>query len=148
WSQSVDELTTDYIVPQESGNRSDIEWVSLSNNAGYGLFTCGDQLNFSAGYYTTKNLEEARHRYELEEQDYIVYNVDYQQNGLGSGSCSAGVLDKYQLNNNDYHFVVYCKEYSKAECSPIRSNKHNKDTSKVCVDVKKAETEYSKHSLF
>ncbi|RKQ30221.1 glycoside hydrolase family 2 TIM barrel-domain containing protein [Oceanobacillus halophilus] len=117
WSRTVKELFTPYVVPQENGNRTDVKWVSLTNPSGAGLLAAGDLFNFSAHHYTTENLENARHTTDLVEQDYVVFNIDHQQNGLGSTSCGPGVLEKYQLLNDDFHFTIHLSGYSKSDIS-------------------------------
>ncbi|RDW20713.1 glycoside hydrolase family 2 TIM barrel-domain containing protein [Oceanobacillus chungangensis] len=118
WSKSVKDMYTPYVVPQENGNRTDVKWASLTNESGVGLFIAGDDFNFSAHHYTTENIQIARHTFDLIEQDFIVLNVDHQQQGLGSASCGPGVLDKYKLVNDDFHFTAKLKAYSKNESSP------------------------------
>nr|WP_087974253.1 glycoside hydrolase family 2 TIM barrel-domain containing protein [Oceanobacillus rekensis] len=118
WSKTVNELFTPYVVPQENGNRTDVTWASLTNNSGVGLFLAGDDFNFSAHHYTTENLQEARHTYDLVKQDYIVLNMDHKQQGIGSASCGQGVMEKYQLKNDDFYFSATFKGYSKNEFSP------------------------------
>ncbi|WP_249869129.1 glycoside hydrolase family 2 TIM barrel-domain containing protein [Oceanobacillus saliphilus] len=118
WSKPVKELFTPYVVPQENGNRTDVNWVSLTGQSGAGLLAIGDLFNFSAQPYTTENLENARHRTDLVEQDFIVLNIDHQQNGLGSASCGPAVQGKYELANDDFHFVFHFSGYSKSEISP------------------------------
>lgn len=119
WSKTVEELYTPYVVPQENGNRSDVTWASLTDNNGVGLFIAGNAFNFSAHHYTTENIQEARHTTDLVEEDFIVLNLDHQQQGLGSASCGPGVLEKYQLKNDDFHFSLSLKGYSKNEFSPV-----------------------------
>ncbi|RLL43832.1 DUF4981 domain-containing protein [Oceanobacillus piezotolerans] len=118
WSKTVKELFTPYVVPQENGNRTDVKWVTLTNESGAGLLAAADLFNFSSHYYTTENLENARHTTDLVEQDFIVLNLDYQQNGLGSASCGPGVLEKYELKNIDFQFAFRLGGFSKNEISP------------------------------
>lgn len=118
WSAPVKELFTPYVVPQENGNRTDVKWVSLTTESGAGLLAAGDLFNFSAHHYTTEILENARHTIDLAEQDFIEFNLDHQQNGLGSASCGPGVLEKYELKNDDFEFFFHVGGFSKREISP------------------------------
>ncbi|RDW22142.1 beta-galactosidase subunit alpha [Oceanobacillus arenosus] len=119
WSKTVKDMYTPYVVPQENGNRTDVKWASLTDESGVGLFIAGDDFNFSAHHYTTENIQNARHTFDLVEQNFIVLNVDHQQQGLGSASCGPGVLDKYKLLNDDFHFTTVLTGYFKNESSPI-----------------------------
>ncbi|GAB3056001.1 beta-galactosidase, LacZ type [Virgibacillus ainsalahensis] len=127
WSKTVKELFTPYVVPQENGNRTDVKWASLTDESGVGLFISGDDFNFSAHPYTTENLQHARHTTDLVEEDFIVLNLDHHQQGLGSASCGPGVLEKYQLSNDDFDFSMRLKGYSKNEISPVALNKRLED---------------------
>ncbi len=41
YRQTVDELYTPYVFPQENGNRSDVSWVAFTNPGGTGLCATG-----------------------------------------------------------------------------------------------------------
>ncbi|MCX7795299.1 MAG: DUF4981 domain-containing protein [bacterium] len=103
----VDELYTPYVMPQENGNRADVRWFSLTDIRGRGiLIDSNEPLNFSAHWYTTKDLEMARHTYELKKRDFITLNIDYKHHGLGSASCGPGPLPKYTLKLDNFTFTV------------------------------------------
>ena len=66
YSKTVDELFTNYVKPQENGNRSDCDWVSLQIIRSNGLiFIANDKFNFSASYYEVSDLEHAKHTVDL-----------------------------------------------------------------------------------
>ncbi|WP_182199640.1 glycoside hydrolase family 2 TIM barrel-domain containing protein [Paraliobacillus salinarum] len=124
WSSKVDQLHTEYVVPQENGNRHEVSWAALTDEGGIGLITVGNPVfDFSASYYSTELLEEAKHTYDLVKQDYITYNIDLQQQGLGSASCGPGVLDSYQLKLDDFRFSFCLKAFSKNETTPEQLSK-------------------------
>ncbi|MEH7235812.1 glycoside hydrolase family 2 TIM barrel-domain containing protein [Bacillus sp. JJ1562] len=124
WSKTVDELHTPYVVPQENGNRHEVRWASLTDLSGVGLLVVGQpNFDFSASYYSTENLEKANHTYDLVKDDFITFNVYYKQQGLGSASCGPGVLEQYQLKNDDFSFTVNFRAYSKREHSPVELSK-------------------------
>lgn len=55
YKNTVDGLFTNYIKPQENGNRSDCSWVSITNDRGIGLMAIADdKINFSASFYDDK----------------------------------------------------------------------------------------------
>lgn len=124
WSKTVDELHTPYVVPQENGNRHETKWASLTDLSGVGLLVVGEpNFDFSASYYSTEKLEKANHTYDLVKDDFITLNVDHKHQGLGSASCGPGVLEHYQLKNDDFSFAVSFRPYSKREHSPIELSK-------------------------
>jgi len=99
YESTVDELFVDYSEPQENGNRTDVRWVSLTNDDGVGLLAVGDPLiAFSALHYTTEDLEEAKHSFEMEHREDITLNVDLQQTGVGGDdSWGARPHDQYTV---------------------------------------------------
>jgi len=104
---TVDELWHSHIVPQENGNRSDIRWVTLSDNEGYGLYADGDTLmNFSVRRYSDDNIYHARHTIDLQPLDYIVFNFDYRQQGIGTATCGPGVFEPYLLHASPMQFAI------------------------------------------
>ena len=82
-----------YIVPTETGSRSDCEWMALRNeDTGAGLLvtTYGqmdEPFSFSALHYSAAELELAGHSFELpyrgDGEDMIHLNVDHRLMGLG-----------------------------------------------------------------
>jgi len=84
WSGTIDEQFVDYSEPQENGNKTDVRWVSLTNDSGAGLLVVGEPLiAFSAHHYTTDDLENAKHSYEMEYREDITFNIDMEQTGVG-----------------------------------------------------------------
>lgn len=103
YANTVDGLFTNYVIPQENGNHMGCKWVSMTNDRGMGLLasTEGD-FNFSASWYEDKDLDDAKHTCGLVKRDYIVFNVDYKQNALGTNSCGQWQLDKYRAKFEDF----------------------------------------------
>ena len=110
--RTVDELYTPYVYPQENGNRSDTRWVAFADLRGHGLLAAGMPLiNFSAHRFTTEDLDNAKHTYDLPRRNEITVNLDYAQNGLGSASCGPGVLPQYRLKPEKFAFVVKLRPF-------------------------------------
>ena len=103
YANTLDGLFTNYVIPQENGNHMGCKWVSMTNDRGMGLLasTEGD-FNFSASWYEDKDLDDAKHTCDLVKRDYIVFNVDYKQNALGTNSCGQWQLDKYRAKFEDF----------------------------------------------
>jgi beta-galactosidase len=99
YSGTVDEQFVDYSEPQENGNKTDVRWLSLTDDEGAGLLVVGEPLiAFSAHHYTTDDLEHAKHSYEMERRQDITLNVDLQQTGVGGdNSWGARTHDEYTL---------------------------------------------------
>ena len=97
YENTVDGLFTNYVVPQANGNHMDCKWVSLTNDRGMGLVaSTEDSFNFSASRFEEKDLDDAKHTCDLKKRDYVVFNIDYKQNALGTYACGEWQLDRYR----------------------------------------------------
>lgn len=107
WSADVEELYTPYIFPQENGNRSGVAWATFTNQRGAGLAVRGmPEINISAHRFTTMDLENARHTYDLVPRPDITLNLDHRQHGLGSNSCGPMPWKQYWLKTEPFEFSV------------------------------------------
>jgi hypothetical protein len=87
-----------YVVPEENGNKTDVRWVTLTDEQGRGLKISGAPLlEVSAHHYTTENLTRAQHTNELVWRQSITLNVDQRQRGLGGASCGPDTLPEYEI---------------------------------------------------
>jgi evolved beta-galactosidase subunit alpha len=97
YRSTVEEMFTNYVVPQANGNRMDTRWVALTDDRGQGLFAADEAgFNFSTSYFEEADLDNAKHTCDLKEREYVVVNIDYKQNALGSYSCGQWQLEKYR----------------------------------------------------
>lgn len=122
--KDVDELFTNYIYPQDNGNRTDVRWMSITDLRGMGIFASGaPQMEFSVHRYSTEDLDRAKHTFELEKRDRIYLNLDYRQNGLGSNSCGPKQMEPYKLLPEKFEFQFKLKAFSKYEDSEFKLSK-------------------------
>lgn len=120
YRKTVDELFTNYVKPQENGNRSDCDWVSLTDCNENGLiFVAEKTFDFSALRYEVSDLEQAKHTIDLKPRDYVVLNLDYKQNGLGSNSCGQDQLEKYRCKFDDFTLSFRISSYNAKEVSAV-----------------------------
>jgi len=118
--RTVDELFTNYIFPQENGNRCDVRWVALSALNGCGLLAAGcPTLNFSVHRYATMDLEKARHPHELKRRDDLTLNLDYRQRPLGTASCGPGPWPFYELTPQEFRFSMRLEAFSLSAGQPV-----------------------------
>lgn len=109
WSSDVEGMMTQYVVPQENGNRTDVKWFILADSKGTGIkVTAPEFLNFSVWNTTQESLDAAKHIGEPEMLDgAFVLNVDHVQNGVGgtdSWTNAARPSDQYRLLEKRYHY--------------------------------------------
>jgi beta-galactosidase len=110
YTSTVDKLWFPYIEPQETGNRTDVRWVSLTDGTGFGLKATGlSRLSFSAWPFHMEELEARKHPAEITLSDDITLNLDDQQMGVG-GDDSWGALPhkEFQLPaaKYEYRFLI------------------------------------------
>lgn len=106
----------DYVRPQESGNKTDVRWLELTNEAGGGLLISSDTLiNIKALPYLDRDLDEGleknnAHSGELQARDFTVLSIDLQQMGLGGiHSWGTWPLEQYRLPYQDYSYQFTIK---------------------------------------
>lgn len=118
YEKTVDELFTNYVKPQENGNRMDCEWISLVDDRGMGIVVVADEkINFSALYYEDSDIESAKHTIDLNKRDYIVFNLDYKQNAVGSNSCGQYQMDKYRCKFEKFKMSFRLTPFNNKEAS-------------------------------
>ncbi len=101
----VSEQFVPYIRPQETGNKADVRWATLTDSTGTGFFIRGENLNISAYPYSLENLTYAKHTIELKEADFMTFNIDYQQQGLGGdNSWQPRTHPEYLLTERVYRY--------------------------------------------
>ena len=111
-------------MPQENGNKTDVRWVSLTNAEGIGLLAGGmPLLEISAHHYSTADLTEARHTYELPRRPDITLNLDYKPTGLGGNSCGPGTLPQYRIWPAETRFSVRLRPFNSQHTSAIALSK-------------------------
>lgn len=104
WEADVDALWTEYEFPQDSGNRTDVRWVEFRSSEGERLLRArfGDfeGASFQASRYADRDVDEAKHPYELHKKrrEDAVVHLDWYHHGLGTGSCGPETLPEYTLD--------------------------------------------------
>ena len=100
-----------YLIPQDCGLRCDNRWLAMSNKSGLGLrFAMDEPFNFNAYHYSTDNLTKAVYTYQLQKQDGITLNLDYNTTGVGCTACY--VLPGYQVKPARYERHLTIKPIS------------------------------------
>jgi beta-galactosidase/beta-glucuronidase len=121
YESSVDEQYVPYILPQENGNKTDVRWLTLSNDRGISLLAVGQPpLEVSVSHYTAADLYRAFHTNELTRRDEVILNLDYKQCGLGGASCGPGTLPQYLVQPGAFNFSVRLRPFSLGEADPAR----------------------------
>jgi beta-galactosidase len=105
-SGTVDEQYVPYIVPQEHGNKTDVRWIRLADQAGAGIRVSGRPL-LEAGVsrYRQADLTRAAHTADLRAGKSIYLTLDLKQRGLGGASCGPDTLPKYRIQPGVHRFA-------------------------------------------
>jgi beta-galactosidase len=83
-----------YIVPQSTGNHTDMRWVTFNNSL---KVTADAPFNFSAVPYSDDNIDAANHINQLVDDGLVTVHLDAVQSGVGTATCGPGVLPQYQV---------------------------------------------------
>jgi len=119
WKAGLDDLHTDYLYPQENGNRFATRWMGLYDDRGTGLWvTGGETFGFGAHRYTVADLDASRHVHEVPRRDEVTVTLDHAQCGLGSGSCGPLTFEPYQIPLKPYRFTFLMAAHSHQESGP------------------------------
>jgi hypothetical protein len=108
FASKISNLDYLYEIPQENGNRSKVEWMSITDTYGSGLLARfkDTTFNFQASHYHPENITGAKKIYELERQPTTYLRLDYDHHGLGNASISPFVLPPYELKNEPISFSI------------------------------------------
>lgn len=116
----VEQLWTDYEVPQESSNRTDTRWLKLRNGSATLLVQLIEKgaeerrlFDFQASHYRMEDVAGAKHPHELrrKKKEEVILRLDAQHHGLGSGSCGPKTLAQYALQTAPFEFEVLLQCY-------------------------------------
>jgi beta-galactosidase len=85
YKNQVTDNLSGYVMPQESGNRTGVRHVNITNQKGHGLriSSVAQPLECNISPYTAFELENAKHIYELPNVHYTVVTVAGKQMGVG-----------------------------------------------------------------
>lgn len=117
----VEDFNWEYIRPQENGNKSDVRWMSLTNNDGKGIKIYGiPTVDFSAHHSIMEDFESLertdgrqregdivknRHTIDVKTRDLTSLNIDFKQMGVGGDtSWGAQTHNEYKLLDKKYKY--------------------------------------------
>ena len=125
YSGSVEDQYWAYLRPQENGNKTDVRWVSITNEAGEGLLFEGKQLlEVSAHHNSIEDFESPmtsdwkkvehpdghRHTTDVVPQNFTSVDIDLMQMGVGGdNSWGAWTHEQYRLTGVEYVYGYIIK---------------------------------------
>jgi len=102
-----------YVRPQETGNKTDLRWMALTNKESVGLMVLAEsELSGSALPFDYKELYHSgkgnpqKHGAEIKVGDVISWQIDHKQMGVGGdNSWGAPVHAEYSIPSQDYKYM-------------------------------------------
>ena len=112
YSQSTDEQYFPYVRPQECGAKTDVRWLTLTDDEGRGVRIDGAQpLSVSAMPYLTEDFDpgltkKQQHVCDIRPRREVILHVDLAQRGLGGDdSWGRPPHDPYRLTADNYRYA-------------------------------------------
>ena len=101
-----------YVRAQETGNKSDVRWVSLYDKDGEGLLITGEEpLNVSAWNFPLEDIDyvafqtERRHGGSITKKDMVWLNIDHRHMGVGGDNTwGAQVHPEYTITPHEWQY--------------------------------------------
>ena len=110
YDTTVERMFHYYATPQSTGNRTDVRWAKLTDQAGEGVFMESNRpFQFSIIPFSDVLLEKAHHINELERDGMMTIHLDAEQAGVGTATCGPGVLPQYlvPVKKQSFEFTLY-----------------------------------------
>lgn len=101
-----------YVRPQETGNKTDLRWIALTNKDGKGIMAIGAPLlsgsalgfDYKQLYHEGKD-KPNKHGDEIKQGDVTSFQIDYKQMGVGGdNSWGAPVHAEYCIPSKTYKY--------------------------------------------
>jgi beta-galactosidase len=137
YNSTVTDQYVPYIEPSETGNHTDIRWMTVTNKDGLGLMIAGQPLfEASALHYTAEDLSNQAHPYQLTKVPDTDLHINYKQMGVGGdNSWGAWPHPEYLLYpNKTYSYSMRLRPIS-SEQSAADLNNYNLTTNMI-TDIK------------
>ena len=108
----VNKNMSEYVIPQECGNRIGTRWLEITDKIGVGIKIAGEEpFEFSALPNTIGEIESAQHHYELPKSHCTALNINKIQMGVGGDdSWGAPTHEEYLIPSNKGYSFSYTIE--------------------------------------
>ena len=113
YAMPLSEYQTEYIHPQDNGNRCDIRWFEISNNSSKLRIEGLQPLCIRAWDYGEEDLERAHHPNDIQRGRFVNLNIDLNIHGVGGADTwGKRTLPQYTIDGNlphHYSFIISIK---------------------------------------
>ena len=114
WKGSVADQYVHYPRPQDSGNKEEVHYLTLTDKQNKGIRVDAVENAFSASalHYTVQDIYEETHDCDLKPRAEVILSMDAAVLGLGNSSCGPGVLKKYAIEKKEHtlHIRISSKQ--------------------------------------
>lgn len=111
WNGKVEEQAFEYYRPQETGNKTDVRWLTLKNGSGRGIKIDGTQplsvcaINNFPEDFDPGLTKKQQHWSDILPRNEVVLYVDLFQRGVaGKDSWGAKPLNEYRFHDKEYQY--------------------------------------------
>ena len=107
YQMPLSEFETEYIHPQDNGNRCDVRWFEISNSKNTLSIKGCQPLCIRAWDYGEEDLEPAKHPHEIQRGRFVNLNIDLNIHGVGGvDTWGQRTLPQYTIDGNKpYHYA-------------------------------------------
>ena len=111
YKMPLSEFETEYIHPQDNGNRCDVRFLHIANEQRELTIKGCQPLCIRAWDYGEENLEGAGHPYEIQRGQFVNLNIDLNIHGVGGiDTWGQRTLPQYTIDGNKpYHYSFIIK---------------------------------------
>ena len=110
YAMPLKDFQTEYVRPQDNGNRCDVRWLTLSSGERTLRVDGCQPLCIRAWEYGEEDLEAATHPYDLTRGRFVNLNIDLNLHGVGGvDTWGQPTLSQYTLDGNEarhYAFIL------------------------------------------
>ena len=99
-------MHVDYIRPLENGSHFVCDYLSVEDATTRLTAVSSTPFCFNLSPYTSEELTEKKHNFELQPCGSTVLCLDFTQAGIGSHSCGPANQEKYRLRETDFRFHI------------------------------------------
>ncbi|MBR0188123.1 MAG: beta-galactosidase, partial [Prevotella sp.] len=107
YKMPLSEFETEYIHPQDNGNRCDVRFLHIANKQNKLIIEGCQPLCIRAWDYGEEDLEQAKHPHEINRGRFVNLNIDLNIHGVGGvDTWGQRTLSQYTIDGNKpYHYA-------------------------------------------
>ena len=111
YQMPLSEFETEYLHPQDNGNRCDVRWFTIGSGKETLRIDGAQPLCIRAWDYGEEDLEQAAHPHEIRRGRFVNLNIDLNIHGVGGvDTWGQRTLPQYTIDGNKpYHLTFFLR---------------------------------------